>query len=225
MNKKNQLIINKLKNSLIASCQPIPNGPLDNKEFILAMSKASIAGGAKGLRIESVKNIKFLKNNLNIPIIGIIKRKLKKFPIIISPYLKDIDELSDAGADIIAFDATLRKRPYEIKGMINRIHSYNKIAMADCSTLEEGVNAIENKADIIGTTLSGYTNNKKASKLPDLKLLKNLIEKTKLPVFAEGRYDTPRLFKKAINIGAHSVVIGTALNRIEILTKRFLDEL
>ena len=112
--------IKKLKKGLIASCQPIPKGPLDNKEIILAMCKASIIGGAKGLRIEGLKNVQFIKKKLNIPIIGIIKRNLKKYPIIITPFLKDIDDLASAGVDIIAFDATLRKRPFMIQEMIER---------------------------------------------------------------------------------------------------------
>jgi len=224
MNKKNQLIIKRLKKSLIASCQPMPKGPLDNKEFILAMCRASIIGGAKGLRIEGLKNLEYIKTKLNIPVIGIIKKSLNKYPIIITPHLKDIDDLSNAGADIIAFDATLRKRPFMIQEMIDRIHLQNKIAMADCSTLNEGLNALKNKADVIATTLSGYTINKKPPKLPDFILLKKLLKKTNLPIIAEGRFDTPKLFKKGINLGAHSVVVGTALNRIEILTSRFINE-
>lgn len=224
MNDKNRLIIKKLKKGLIASCQPIPKGPLDKKEIILAMCKASINGGAKGLRIEGLKNVEFVKKKLDVPLIGIIKKNLRKYPIVITPFLKDIDNLHNAGADIIAFDATLRNRPFAINEMIERIHFHKKIAMADCSTTKEGINALENKADIISTTLSGYTSRKKPSKFPDFVLLKKLIKKSKLPIFAEGRFDTPQLFKKAISMGSHSVVVGTALNRIEIITNRFINE-
>ena len=131
MNNKNKRIVKKLKGSLIASCQPIPGGPLDFSSFILASAKASIIGGAKGLRIEGFKNLKVIKKNLNLPVIGIKKRVSKNYPIIITPLLSDVEKLSELGAEIIAFDSTLRKRPYSVKSLISKIHSYKKIAMAD----------------------------------------------------------------------------------------------
>ena len=108
MNKKNNFIIKGLKKSLIASCQPIPKGPLDTSSFILASAKASIIGGAKALRIEGFKNLKVIKKNINLPVIGIKKRISSKYPIIITPLLSDVEKLAESGADIIAFDSTLR---------------------------------------------------------------------------------------------------------------------
>ena len=225
MYKKNNFIIKSLKNSLIASCQPLPQGPLDTPSFVLASAKASIIGGAKGLRIEGFKNLKIIKKNLNLPVIGIKKRVSKKYPIIITPLLSDVEKLSDLGAEIIAFDSTLRERPYSVKSLISKIHSYKKIAMADCSSIKDAINAIDNGADILSTTLSGYTNEKLPPKNPDFKLLDQLIKKFKVPIIAEGRFNTPIFYKKAINLGAHAVVVGTALNRIELITKSFLDEI
>jgi N-acylglucosamine-6-phosphate 2-epimerase len=225
MNNKNKRIVKKLKGSLIASCQPIPGGPLDFSSFILASAKASIIGGAKGLRIEGFKNLKVIKKNLNLPVIGIKKRVSKNYPIIITPLLSDVEKLSELGAEIIAFDSTLRERPYSVGSLISKIHSCKKIAMADCSTIKDAINAIENGVDILSTTLSGYTSEKLPSKNPDFKLLNQLIKKFKVPVIAEGRFNTPIFYKKAINLGAHAVVVGTALNRIELITKSFLDEI
>lgn len=225
MNNKNKCIVKKLKGSLIASCQPIPGGPLDFSSFILASAKASIIGGAKGLRIEGFRNLKIIKKNLNLPVIGIKKRVSKNYPIIITPLLSDVEKLSELGAEIIAFDSTLRERPYSVGSLISKIHSCKKIAMADCSTIKDAINAIENGVDILSTTLSGYTSEKLPSKNPDFKLLNQLIKKFKVPVIAEGRFNTPIFYKKAINLGAHAVVVGTALNRIELITKSFLDEI
>jgi N-acylglucosamine-6-phosphate 2-epimerase len=225
MNNKNKRIVKKLKGSLIASCQPIPGGPLDFSSFILASAKASIIGGAKGLRIEGFRNLKIIKKNLNLPVIGIKKRVSKSYPIIITPLLSDVEKLSELGAEIIAFDSTLRERPYSVGSLISKIHSCKKIAMADCSTIKDAINAIENGVDILSTTLSGYTSEKLPSKNPDFKLLNQLIKKFKVPVIAEGRFNTPIFYKKAINLGAHAVVVGTALNRIELITKSFLDEI
>ena len=94
MNKKNKRIVKILKGSLIASCQPIPRGPLDFSSFILASAKASIIGGAKGLRIEGFKNLKIIKKNINLPVIGIKKRFNKSYPVIITPLLSDVEKLS-----------------------------------------------------------------------------------------------------------------------------------
>ncbi len=220
MIKKNKLILDSLKKGLIASCQPIPNGPMDSSSIILALARSSIIGGATGLRIENKKNIKLVKNNTKVPIIGLIKRNLKNYPIIISPYLSDIAMIAKAGADIIAFDATNRKRPESVINIINEIKKFNKISMADCSSINDVFNAIESGVDIIGTTLSGYTKNK-VPKYPDFNLLKKAISLGK-PVIAEGRFNTPYLAKKAIKMGAHSVVVGTALNRVEIITNNFV---
>ncbi len=220
MIKKNKLILDSLKKGLIASCQPIPNGPMDSSSIILALARSSIIGGATGLRIENKKNIKLVKNNTKVPIIGLIKRNLKNYPIIISPYLSDIAMIAKAGADIIAFDATNRKRPESVINIINEIKKFNKISMADCSSINDVFNAIESGVDIIGTTLSGYTKNK-VPKYPDFNLLKKAISLGK-PVIAEGRFNTPYLAKKAIKMGAHSVVVGTALNRVEIINNNFV---
>ena len=220
MIKKNKLILDTLKKSLIASCQPIPQGPMDKSSIILAIAKSSLIGGAKGLRIEGEKNIKLIKKNLNVPIIGLIKRNLLNYPVIITPYLSDVEKIAKAGADIIAFDATNRNRPESIINIINRIKKYKKISMADCSSINDIRNAIKCNVDIISTTLSGYTGDK-IPKNPDFQLLKKSIN-LKIPIIAEGRFNTPFLAKKAIIMGAHSVVVGTALNRVEIITNNFV---
>ena len=223
MIKKNKLILDTLKKSLIASCQPIPQGPMDKSSIILAIAKSSLIGGAKGLRIEGEKNIKLIRKNLNVPIIGLIKRNLLNYPVIITPYLSDVEKIAKAGADIIAFDATNRNRPESIINIINRIKKYKKISMADCSSINDIRNAIKCNVDIISTTLSGYTGDK-IPKNPDFQLLKKSIN-LKIPIIAEGRFNTPFLAKKAIIMGAHSVVVGTALNRVEIITNNFVKKI
>ena len=223
MRNTNKKIIKSLKSSLIASCQPVAKGPMDKPSIILALAKASIKGGAKGLRIEGYKNLKLIKSKLKVPVIGIKKHITKKYPIIITPFLSDIDKIANLGAEIIAFDATFRERPSSVKKIISRIHFHKKIALADCSTFQEAYAAVNDGADIVATTLSGYTNNKKIPKLPDFKLIKKC-KKLKIPVIAEGRYNNAKLFSKAIRYGAHAVVVGTALNRIEIITRSFVNE-
>lgn len=215
-------IINKIKSKLIVSCQPIVKGPLDNSGIILAIAQAAVNGGACALRINDEKNVYNIKKKLKIPIIGIKKRKIKKSEIIITPFCEDIENLAKSGADIIAFDSTLRKRPVEISKLIENIHKYNCLAMADCSNLKEMINAVNLGTDIVASTLSGYTKKKKPPKLPDLNLISNFKSKNKkIPFIAEGRYNTPKLAKEAITRGAHAVVVGTAINRVEEITNWF----
>jgi len=217
-------IINKIKSKLIVSCQPVIKGPLDDTKNIFALAKASIDGGATGLRINDAKNIYNIKKFLNVPIIGIKNRKLKNSNIIITPFCKDVENLATSGAEIIAFDATLRKRPVTIEKIINTIHKNNCLAMADCSNYNDAFNAVKLGADIIATTLSGYVGKTKTPTLPDFKLIKQF-RKLNKPIIAEGRFNTPKLASEAIKRGAHSVVVGTAINRIEIITSWFVDKI
>lgn len=214
-------ILKKIKSKLIVSCQPVVGGPLDNESSILSIAEASVIGGAAALRINDKNNVYSVKKKLNVPVIGIKKREIKDSDVIITPFSEDINALADSGADIVAFDATFRERPVEIETLINLIHKKNCIAMADCSSVDEAINASRLGVDIVASTLSGYTI-KKTPKNPDFRMIsdfKNFNLQT--PIIAEGRINTPNQALKSIKLGAHSVVVGTAINRVEIITSWF----
>ena len=214
-------IFEKIKSKLIVSCQPVVGGPLDNESSILSIAEASVNGGAVGLRINDKQNVYNIKKKLNVPVIGIKKREIIGSNVIITPFSEDVTALADSGADIVAFDATFRERPVEIEKLINLIHKKNCIAMADCSSVDEAINASRLGADIVASTLSGYTT-KKTPKNPDFKMIsdfKNFNLQT--PIIAEGRIYSPNQAHKSIKLGAHSVVVGTAINRVEIITSWF----
>ena len=144
----------------------------------------------------------------------------------ITPTLKEVIELVEAGADIIAFDGTMRERPNGAKldEIIKYIKINKRISMADISTLEEGINAEKLGANILSTTLSGYTQfSKNRGDGPDFELLKQLVENTNLPVVLEGRIWEPEEVEKAFELGAHCVVIGSAITRPQLITKRFVQ--
>ena len=219
-------IIKKIKSKLIVSCQPVVKGTLDSHASILALAQASVNGGASALRINGEKNVYNIKKKTKVPIIGIKKRKLKNSEVVITPFCEDVKSLAESGADIIAFDATLRKRPVEINKLIEVIHKNNCIAMADCSNFYEAINATELGADIVATTLSGYTKNKIVPKNPDFLMITKYKTNThNKPIIAEGRINTPKLAAEAIRRGAHAVVVGTAINRVEIITNWFVEEM
>ena len=113
-------VLDKIKFGLIASCQPVDDGPMDKPEIVAAMAQASVAGGAAGLRIEGIENLKATRPTVNVPIIGIVKRDLPDSPVRITPFLHDIEDLAKAGADIIAVDGTNRPRPVDIESAVKK---------------------------------------------------------------------------------------------------------
>ena len=212
-------VFQRIQHGLIASCQPVDDGPMDKPEIVAAMAQASVIGGAVGIRIEGVENLKATRPTVQVPIIGIVKRDLPDSPIRITPFLHDIEALAKAGADIIAVDGTHRPRPVELESAVKKIHELGCLAMADCSNLEEGLHCQKLGFDIIGSTMSGYTGGV-VPKEPDYQLVKDL-KKAGCRVMAEGRYNTPELAKTAIEIGADFVTVGSALTRLEHLVSWF----
>lgn len=221
-------IINRLKNKVVVSVQAMPNEPLYVENCMTAMMKSVIKGGAGGLRVAGIRDVKNAKSITDIPVIGITKPEVippnYKEIVYITPALDDVIALVDAGADVIAFDGTLRTRKTPLKEMIKYIHINKKNAMADISTLEEGIEAAKLGADILSTTLAGYTLESKDSPSgPDFPLLEKLVKETNVPVFLEGRIWEPKDVDKAFELGAHSVVIGSAITRPQLITKRFVQ--
>lgn len=235
----NTKILNKLKNQIIVSVQSSFGEPLYDENVMIAMIKSVIAGGATALRLAGARDI---KNACEICpeflIIGITKPKIipENFEelVYITPSTEDCRVVIEAGADVVAFDSTMRKRPSgeTLEDIINFIHSCGKLAMADISTLEEAINASNLGCDIVSTTLSGYTKesiefNKKAGKNPeepDYELLSEILKSVNCPVILEGRIWEPSQAAKAFDIGAFAVVIGSAITRPHEITKRFIKK-
>ena len=221
--------INRLKNKIIVSCQAMPNEPFYNEMCMIAMMKSVIKGGAGALRVAGTRDVKNAKGLFDVPIIGLTKPETIppnwKEIVYITPSIKDVLDLIKAGADIIAFDGT--KRPHQdctVEDIIKYIHINKRIAMADISTFEEGIFAANAGADIISTTLSGYTQNSpNETEEPDFELLEKLVQNLSTPIVLEGRIWTTQHVQKAFEIGAHCVVIGSAITRPQLITKRFVQ--
>jgi len=218
------VILEHLRQGLIASCQPVRGGPLDKPHLVAALAQATLAGGAVGLRIESLADLEATRVLTQAPIIGLVKKEFPNSPVYITPELADVEGLTNRKADIIAFDATHRPRPVEVKTMIEAIHARGCLAMADTSTFEEGLEAYRLGADFVGSTLSGYTDYSPKLVGPDLELVHKL-SRAGVRVIAEGRIGTPEQAKKALEVGAFAVTVGTALTRLELVTQGFVDAL
>lgn len=213
-------VIAKLRGGLVVSCQPVPDGPFDTVEAVTAYARVAEAGGAVGLRVEGVRYVDGAARASKLPVIGLIKRDLDDSAVRITPFLQDVEALVRAGATIVAVDATNRARPVPSAELIAAVKRLGAVAMADISTVDEARAAIAAGADVIGTTMSGYTGPGPTPALPDLELIRDCVV-LGAPVLAEGRYNSPELAAAAIRAGADAVVVGSAITRPEHIVSWF----
>lgn len=221
-------LIAKLKHGLIVSCQAEEDDPFNQPEMMAKFAKAAQMGGAVGIRTQGIDNIKAIRKAIDLPLIGIIDGEYENGWICVTPGHKDIEQIINAGADIVALDVTPRKRPNGLDGIefFDEVRDrYDVPLIADIATFEEGVRAAEMGADGVATTLAGYTEytTKYTPDAPDFQLVEQLARGIKTPVFAEGRIWTPEQSKESLMCGAYAVVVGTAITRPRVMTKKFVD--
>lgn len=224
-------LITVLKGALIVSCQASIGEPLYGSTYMAAMAASAINGGANGIRANGRADVAAIRALTGLPIIGIQKATLEGRTII-TPVFSMAQDLRAAGADIIALDATLLREQLcqgrfpTVAELITRIHTeLGCLVMADISTLAEGVAAARAGADLVATTLSGYTPYTVLEQGPDEPLIRALVYETQIPVVAEGKIDTPAAARRALACGAHAVVIGSAITRPQSITRRFAHAL
>ncbi|MGM9988554.1 MAG: N-acetylmannosamine-6-phosphate 2-epimerase [Bacillaceae bacterium] len=212
------------KRGLIVSCQALEGEPLHGDDTMVKMAIAAEQGGAIGFRLNGVNDIIKISNISTLPKIGIIKKKYEGFDVIITPSMHEVELLVESNPEVIALDATFRKRPdfSNPTDFITHIKAnYNVKIMADVSTYEEGIAAEKAGADFIGTTLSSYTSYTQHSPRPNLDLISALVKIINVPLIAEGNFITPDQAVKALELGAHAVVVGGAITRPQQITERF----
>lgn len=224
-------LFQKMEGKLIVSCQALPGEPLyvEEKSIMYLMARAAKEAGAVAIRTSSVRDVVAIKEETGLPVIGLIKIRYDGFEGYITPTMKEIDELVQAGADIVALDCTLRKRGdnLTVNEFITQIKEKypDTILMADVSTYEEGMNAQEAGVDMVSSTLSGYTEYSPHIEGPDLELVSRLSKDLKIPLVGEGRIHTPKQAAAVLKSGAFAVVVGGAITRPLEITKRFIDEI
>ncbi|QHS23395.1 N-acetylmannosamine-6-phosphate 2-epimerase [Virgibacillus sp. MSP4-1] len=223
-------ILDKLENQLIVSCQALDHEPLHSSFIMGRMALAAYEGGAAGIRANTPSDITEIKQQVDLPVIGIIKQDYTDSEIYITPTLKEVKALLEAETDMIALDATNRQRPgnEKLTDLVRyvREHAPDVLLMADVSTLEEAKSAEQLGFDCVSTTLIGYTPYTEGMSLADddFSLLRQFVEHVSIPVVAEGKIDTPAKTAKAIELGAHFAVVGSAITRPQLITQSFAAE-
>ncbi|WP_442603409.1 N-acetylmannosamine-6-phosphate 2-epimerase [Paenibacillus sp. KN14-4R] len=208
-----------MNRGLIVSCQALEEEPLHSSFIMGRMAIAAVVGGAVGIRSNSVADIEEIKKQVHVPIIGIIKQDYPGLKSFITPTMAEVDALVQTGVEIIAVQATEDQDESFLQAIFNKYPSQK--FMADISTLEEGLRADRLGFHYIGTTLIGYT--PQSQNIEKFDVLKQLIMHCKKPVIAEGNFNTPEEAAQAIEMGAYSVVVGTAITRPQIISKWFAD--
>lgn len=206
-----------MKRGLIVSCQALPGEPLHSSFIMGRMAIAAAESGAVGIRANSVEDIKEIKKQVELPIIGIIKKEYPGMQSFITATMTEVDALVGTGVEIIAVQATMDQDEAFLQSIFTKYPSQK--FMADISTTEEGLRADRLGFHYIGTTLIGYT--PQSQHVEKFTVLEELIKQCKKPVIAEGNFNTPEQAAKAIEMGAYCVVVGSAITRPQIITKWF----
>lgn len=222
-------VLDTLKGKLVVSCQALENEPLHSPFIMSRMALAARQGGAAAIRANSVVDIEAIKEQVTLPVIGIIKREYPDSEVFITATMKEVDELMTVSPAIIALDATDRARPggESLATLVTRIRtrSPSVLLMADIATVDEAVMAQALGFDCVGTTLYGYTAQTVGHALPDddCQFLKAVLAAVTVPVVAEGNVDTPERAARCLALGAHMVVVGGAITRPQQITERFMS--
>lgn len=221
------IMLEKIKSQLVVSCQALEEEPLHSSFIMGRMALAAKQGGAKGIRAQGKEDILAIKQIVDLPVIGIVKRKYAESDVYITATKKEIAELLESKCEMIAMDATLRKRPKgeTLQKLLEYVHAHHVLAMADCSTYEECLHAQDMGFDCISTTLFGYTQYSEKVNGPNIPLLRRVVQNTSIPVIAEGKINSPQDLIAVMKEGVFCAVVGGAITRPKQITESFLQAL
>lgn len=223
-----QEILDAIHGKMIVSCQAIPGEPLymEDDSVMYLMARAAKRAGTPAIRTSSIRDVAAVKKETGLPVIGLVKINYPGYDSYITPTMKEVDDLVAVGSDVVALDCTLRKRGdgTTINEFIAQIKEKypDIILMADISNYEEGVNAWKCGVDIVGTTMSGYTDYTSKKDEPDYELMRQLSANLDIPVIGEGKIHYPEQAVKALQTGVWAIVVGGAITRPMEIAQRFI---
>ncbi|WP_120494486.1 N-acetylmannosamine-6-phosphate 2-epimerase [Microbacterium phyllosphaerae] len=218
-------ILDKLRGGLVVSCQAYPGEAMRDPRTMAQIAQAAVVGGAVGIRVQGIDDIRAVAG-MTVPVIGLWKDG--DSDVFITPTLEHAKAVADAGADIVAIDGTRRPRP-DGRSLAETVAALREhtdaLIMADCGSLDDALGAERAGADIVGTTLSGYTSERPKTEGPDLGLIALLAAHCTTPVMAEGRIHSPAQATAAAAAGAFAVCVGTAITHPATITSWFVAAL
>ena len=223
-----QEILDAIHGKMIVSCQAIPGEPLymEDDSVMYLMARAAKRAGTPAIRTSSIRDVAAVKKETGLPVIGLVKINYPGYDSYITPTMKEVDDLVAVGSDVVALDCTLRKRGdgTTINEFIAQIKEKypDIILMADISNYEEGINAWKCSVDIVGTTMSGYTDYTSKKDEPDYELMRRLSADMDIPVIGEGKIHYPEQAVKALQTGVWAIVVGGAITRPMEIAQRFI---
>ena len=220
--------IQAIQKGLVVSCQAPKASPLHHPDMIAAIAHAAVLQGAVGVRIDTPEHVKAVRQLVDVPIIGLWKQEFPNSEVYITPNAEHAQAIAQAGADIIAIDATARVRPdgQSMGDLVRYIHDeLNKPVMADIDTLENAIAAAAAGADVVGTTLYGYTQETSHQTPPGFDLLTAMVQQLEVPIICEGGISSPEMAQQSLSLGADAVVVGTAITGVDLLVQRYLRAL
>lgn len=224
-------ILKQIKGGLIVSCQALADEPLHSPFIMSRMAKAALESGAVAIRANSIADIQCIKDANETAVIGIIKKEYGNNPVFITPTLKEVRALCSIGCEIVAMDGTLRARPNgekldEIVATIKAEYP-DVLLMADCATLADAKYCQNLAFDLIATTLHGYTEETKGQDIADndFAFVTELVKVLEKPLIVEGNIDTPAKLTTVMQKGAYATVVGSAITRPQLITKKFVAAL
>lgn len=215
-------VLDRLRGRLIVSCQAYPGEPLRDPQVMTRMAQAAVAGGAAGIRAQGLEDIRHIVDATDVPVTGLWKDG--DDPVFITPTLEHAIAVAEAGAHIVALDGTRRPRPDDrtLAETITELRRHtDALVMADCGSLADALAAEDAGADLIGTTLAGYSGERARTQGPDVELIDQLVARCERPVIVEGRVHTPEQAADAMSRGAFAVVVGTAITHPTTITGWF----
>jgi N-acylglucosamine-6-phosphate 2-epimerase len=227
-NNESSAILKKMKNGLVVSCQVQKDDPIYTDDMVVKMAEAAQWGGAVGIRANTPEQIKSIKSRVNLPVIGLYKKWNNGTDVFITPTMKEVDEVCESGAEIVALDCTFQsingRKACDLLPKVRKKYP-DMLIFADVSNYEEAKNAVEQGADIVGPTLYGYTKETSSIEEPDFREFSRICRdfKDKVFIIMEGHIYTPEDAIKCLYLGADAVVVGSAITRPHLTTKRFTD--
>lgn len=217
--------IEAVRHGVIVSCQAGPESPLRAPHIIAALARSAEMGGAVGFRVDGPDDVAAVRGVTERPIVGINKLPRPGFDVFITPTYASARAVVDAGADLVALDGTARPRPdgERLDDLIARIHEECRVpVMADVATAEEGLQAAGLGADMVATTLAGYTPYTAGRIGPALDVVRALVPRLAIPIVVEGHIWTVEEVRACFEAGAYAVVIGSAITVPQFITRRFV---